>query len=229
MKTARPHYHGHRHRLRKRFLKHGLEGLSDHEVVELLLTLAIPRSDVKLPAKALLARFGDLRGILDAPIAELSAVHGLGEVAPVALRIIREAASLYLQQSAADKPVLVDPEALVRFWRTRIGALPREVFEVGYLDSGYRLMRDGIETVAAGTVDRATIYPRTVVESALKRGAAAVVVAHNHPSGDVQPTEQDKSLTRALVLATAAVQIKVVDHLVVSPDRVFSFRAEGLL
>src|SRR5438093_13472216 len=95
-----PHFHGHRQRLRNRFVKSGLAGFADHEVIELLLTLAIPRSDVKQPAKALLARFGNLRGILDAPLAELQAVRGLGEVAPVALRIIRAAADLYLQQRA---------------------------------------------------------------------------------------------------------------------------------
>src|SRR2546426_407478 len=118
---------------------------------------------------------------------------------------------------------------LARFWRLRIGALSNEVFQTGYLDSGYRLLRDGIETLEEGTADRAAVYPRRVIEAALRRGAAALVFAHNHPNGDVQPTEQDKVLTRALVLAATTVQIKVLDHLIVSPDNVFSFRQEGLL
>ena len=224
-----PHYLGHRRRLRERFEKSGLEGFADYEVVELLLTLAIPRSDVKQPAKELIARFSNLRGILDAPLSELRAVPGLGEVAPVALRIIRAAADLYLQQRAEQQESFADSEALHRFCRSKIGALQHEVFPVAYLDSAYTLLRDGIETLEEGTIDKAAVYPRRVMEAALRRGAAALVFAHNHPNGKVQPTEQDKTLTRALVLAATALQIKVLDHVIVSADAVFSFRKEGLL
>ena len=224
-----PHYHGHRQRLRERFIRSGLEGFNDYEVVELLLTLAIPRSDVKQPAKALIERFGTLRGILDAPVEELQKVKGIGSVAPVALRIIRAAAALYLQQSAEGAESLADPDRLSAFWRLRIGALRDEVFEVAYLDTGYRLLRDGVDRLEEGTIDRATVYPRRVVEYAIKRGAAALVLAHNHPNGHVQPSEQDKTLTRALVLAAETVHLKILDHLIVSPDEVFSFRKSGLL
>lgn len=220
---------GHRRRLRDRFEKSGLEGFADYEVVELLLTLAIPRSDVKQPAKELIARFRNLRGILDAPLGDLRAVHGLGEVAPVALRIIRAAADLYLQQQAEQKESFVDPEALYRFWRSKIGALQHEVFQIAYLDSAYTLLRDGIETLEEGTIDRAAVYPRRVIEAALRRGAAALVFAHNHPNGNVHPTEHDKTLTHALVLAATTLQIKILDHVIVSVDEVFSFRKEGLL
>jgi DNA repair protein RadC len=229
MSPERPHYFGHRERLRQRFIKNGLDGFADYEVVELLLTLAIPRRDVKEPAKALITRFGNLRGILDAPLEEVQKVKGIGKVTPVALRIIREAASLYLQQVAEMRDSFADAETLFLFWRMKIGALPNEVFQVGYLDSGYRLLRDGIETLEEGTVDRAAVYPRRVMEAALRRAAAAIVFAHNHPNGDTQPTEQDKLLTRALVLAATTVQIKVLDHLIVSAEKVFSFRKEGML
>ncbi len=228
MSAKEPHYHGHRQRLRERFIKSGLQGLADHEVVELLLTLAIPRVDVKEQAKALLNRYGNLKNILDAPLKELQE-QKIGNVAPVALHIIRETASLYLQQSAENRDVFTDPEVLHQFWRAKIGSLPNEVFQVGYLDSGYRLSPDGVETLEEGTVDRANVYPRKVVEAALRRGAAALIFAHNHPNGTVQPSEQDKLLTRALVLAATTVQIKVLDHLIISPDEVFSFRKEGLL
>jgi len=224
-----PHYHGHRQRIRERFIRSGFEGFNDYEAVELLLTLAIPRLDVKQPAKALIARFGNLRGILDAPLEELQKVKGIGSVAPVALRIIRAAAALYLQQSAEGVESLADPDRLSAFWRMRIGALRDEVFEVAYLDTGYRLLRDGVDRLEEGTIDRATVYPRRVVEYAIKRGAAALVLAHNHPNGHVQPSEQDKTLTRALVLAAETVHLKILDHLIVSPDEVFSFRKAGLL
>src|SRR5712691_3282391 len=131
MDSQPPHFHGHRQRLRDRFMRNGLAGFADHEVIELLLTLAIPRSDVKQPAKALLARFGTLRGILDAPLAELQAVSGIGTVTPVALRVIREVASLYLQQSAESHDALADPHVLARFWRVRIGALSTKCSRLG--------------------------------------------------------------------------------------------------
>ena len=229
MSDDKPHHLGHRQRLRERFLKSGLHAFADYEVVELLLTLAIPRSDVKQPAKALIARFGNLRAILDAPIEELRAVPGIGNVAPVALQIVKGAATLYLQQSSEGRDSLADPERLASFWRMRIGALPNEVFEVGYLDSSYRLLREGVETLEEGTVDRAAVYPRRVIEAALKRGAFALVLAHNHPNGAVSPTEHDKVLTRAIVLAAETVNVRVVDHLIVSAQESFSFRKAGLL
>jgi len=229
MAESKPHFFGHRQRLRERFQKAGLASLADYEVVELLLTLAIPRSDVKEPAKALIARFGNLRGILDAPTEQVQEVKGVGNVAPVALQIIRAAATLYLQQSTEGKNISADSQTLAAFWRMRIGGLANEVFEVAYLDSGLRLVRDSVERLEEGTIDRATVYPRRVVESALRHGASAIVLAHNHPNGDVKPSEQDKLLTRALVMATETVQLKIIDHLIVSKDESFSFKKAGLL
>jgi len=229
MNDDKHHYHGHRQRLRDRFLKSGLDGFANYEVVELLLTLAIPRSDVKQPAKALIARFGNLRGILDARIEDLQGVTGIGGVTPIALQIIRAAATLYLQQSSEGRDSLADPERLASFWRMRIGSLRNETFEVAYLDSGYRLLRDGVETLEEGTIDRAAVYPRRVIEAALRRGAFGVVLAHNHPNGTVAPSEQDKVLTRAIVLAAETVSLRVIDHLIVSAQESFSFRKAGLL
>ena len=193
------------------------------------MTLAIPRGDVKQPAKDLINRFKNLRGILDAPVDELRAVSGIGAVTPVALQIIKAAAALYLQQSGEDRNSLLDSSRLREFWRFRLGRLQNEVFEVAYLDSAYRLLRDGVERLEEGTVDRAVVYPRRVVEAALKRGAATIVLAHNHPNGNVAPSEHDKTLTRAIVLAGATLNLRVLDHLIVSADEVFSFRKEGLL
>ena len=223
----KPHYHGHRQRLRERFLKSGLESFPDYEAVELLLTLPIPYKDVKVPAKVAVDRFGSLRGVLDAPLEELRKIPGIGDVASVALRIIREAANRYLQQKSQETFSLANQEVLFDYCRSALGSLSDEVFKVFYLDSGYRILGD--ETLEEGTIDRAAVYPRRVMDAALRNRAAALLFAHNHPNGNVKPSEQDKTLTRALVLAAETLQIKVVDHVIVSKDDVFSFRKEGLL
>lgn len=219
----------HRLRLRRRFMSVGLRGFAPHEILELVLTLAIPRQDVKARAKELLDRFGTLRGVLDASEVELRGIKGISDAGIGALRVIKDVATLYLQQTAEGSRSFAEPEALHDFWRMRIGSLKNEVFEVGYLDSGHRLLPDGIETLEEGTIDRAAVYPRKVIESALRRGAAAIVMAHNHPNGKADPSDHDKILTRAVVLAAATVQISVLDHLILTADSVFSFRREGLI
>lgn len=224
-----PTYYGHRNRLRERFANSGLDGFHDYEVVELLLTLAIPRRDVKQQAKTLVAQFGNLRGILDASFDELRAIQGIGEVTPVALKIIKATATLYLQQCEEQRDSLVDPSRLADFWRMRFGGLEQEVFEVALLDSGYRLLRNGVVTLEEGTIDRAAVYPRKVIETALRRNAAAIVLAHNHPNGNVTPSDRDKTLTRAIVLAAEVVGLKILDHLIISKDGSFSFKEEGLM
>jgi len=224
-----PHYIGHRNRLRQRFIKSGFAGMADHEIIELILTLTIPRKDVKIPAKDLIKRFKTLRGILDAPPEELKKIDGMGTITPIALRIIRETATQYLYQRAEQFCILSKPEALYDFWKMRFGGLEDEVFEVAYLDSGYKLLNDGIQRLEEGTKDRAAVYPRKVMEAALKKSAVNLVFAHNHPNGNANPSEQDKILTRALVLAATTIQINVYDHLIVSIDEFFSFRKAGLL
>jgi len=229
MKAIKKHYHGHRERLRKRFLKTGVEGFSEHEILELVLTLAIPRKDVKIPAKQLLLRFGSLRAVFDATVPELKEISGLGEVAPVALKVIREVATLYLQKRAEETVVFDSPEALEQFWMSRLSGLRNEVFEVAYLDSGYRLLVNGVVRLQEGTVNRTIVYPRRVLEGALQRGAAAVVLAHNHPNRKAEPSEEDKLITKALVQASHSLEVKVLDHLIVSVSGIFSFRKAGLL
>ncbi|MES2202382.1 MAG: DNA repair protein RadC [candidate division FCPU426 bacterium] len=220
---------GHRSRLRERFVAGGFEGFAEHERLELLLTLAIPRSDVKDQAKALLKRFGSLRGVFDAPLDELSKMSGMGSVAPVALKIIRSAAEAYLQEKAAVREQFLDLEDVSDFWRMKLGGLTHEEFHVAYLDSSHRLLKNGTEALEMGVPDRAVVYPRKVIESALRRGAVALIFAHNHPSGEAKPSKEDKELTRALSTAAYTLQMRVLDHLIVTADEVFSFRKEGLL
>jgi DNA repair protein RadC len=223
MPTSSPHS-GHRARLRERFLKGGFNALADYEILELLLTLCIPRRDVKPMAKALLKEFGSLRGVLDAPASALQRIPGIGEVAPVALRVIRETATLYLLQDAEGRCLLNNVDKLADFWRVRLGPLRHEVFEIAYLDNHYQLLEDGIERLEEGTVAETNVYPRKVMESALRKQAAHIVVAHNHPTGDVTPSEHDRHLTRALQHAGHPLGIKLIDHLIVAARKTYSFR-----
>ena len=220
---------GHRDRLRQRFERAGFTGFSEHEVVELLLTLCIPRRDVKQPAKDLLKRFGSLKAILEARSEELREVSGIGRVAPVALRVVREAANLYLQQSAEEGVMLNSTDRLEKFWRSRLGGLDHEVFEVAYLNRRYRLLKDGVERLEEGTIDRAYVYPRKVMEAALRRSSAVIVLAHNHPTGVARPSTEDRALTDALISAAEPLQIQILDHIIVGGDSAFSFKREGLL
>lgn len=227
--SAPVHVQGHRSRLRERYLKSGFSGFAEHEVVELLLTLCIPRRDVKIQAKTLLKQFGSLRNILDAPVEKLQEVEGMGSVAPVALHIIRDAATLYLQESAQVEPVLNSTSRLETFWRSRLGGLEHEVFEVAYLDKSYRLLPDGVERLQTGDVDRISVFPRQVLAAALKRGAVHIVLAHNHPGGQAHPSEADIQLTEALCAVAQPLDIKIVDHIIATASQCFSFRREGLV
>lgn len=220
---------GHRSRLRARFEKTGFEGFAEHEAVELLLTLCIPRVDVKPLARELVKRFGNLRGVLDAPPEALKEHKGMGAVAPIALRIIREATSLYLRQGLEEKPILNSIDKLADFWRIRIGDLKHEVFEVAYLNKSYSLVTEGVERMQEGDLDRAAIYPRRILEAALRRKASGLVFAHNHPSGKPLPSAEDRTLTQVLVEAAKAVGIQVIDHIIIAPEGMFSFRRAGLL
>lgn len=227
--SSQHHAQGHRERLRQRFIKTGFEGFADYEVVELLLTLCIPRKDVKPTAKALIERFGNLKAILDAPRSALEEVPGLGSVAPVALKVVKSMTELYLQQEAEDQVVLNSTDRIERFWRSRLGSYKYEVFEIAHLDSAYRLIKDGVQRLEEGIVDRAQVYPRKVIEAALKRSASGIILAHNHPSGKAYPSVQDEKLTTVLQGIAAPLSIQVVDHLIITEQDVFSFRRAGLL
>jgi DNA repair protein RadC len=220
---------GHRSRLRERFQKNGLEAFAEYEVVELLLTLAIPRSDVKPQAKALIAKFGSLKGVLEAPIEDLMEIPGLGTVAPVALRIIKAAAELYLKESAESETVLNNYQRLEAFWRARLGELKHEVMEVAYLDKGYKLLKNGVERLAEGSIDGASLSLQSLLKKALQRGARFIVLAHNHPSGDLTPSSEDRALTERVAGAARAVEIELLDHWIVTQQGCYSFRKTGVL
>ena len=222
-------FNGHRKRLRERFQKNGLKGFADHEILELLLTLCIPRKDVKTLAKILLKKFGSVRNVFDADRFALHSINGIGETSSTCIELIKAFADYYLQQKANDVPVFNNNEALVKFWQSRLGGLKHEVLEVAYLDNAYRIMPDGIERLEEGTVNKTPIYPRKILTSALKREASNLVIVHNHPSGNPSPSQADFQLTQTLHHACVILSIRLLDHIIVTKDSFYSFRQSGFL
>ena len=227
MKKGNKDFTGHRKRLRKRFIEYGLQSFQDYEAIEFLLTLAIPYGDVKPQAKEALKRFKTFRGVLDAPMEELRQIHGLSEVSFAAIRFIKEAATRYLQQKTTEGPSLKSPKTIIDYCRASMGAEANEQFRVIFLNKRAKVL--GEEIIAEGTIDEAAVYPRRIMEEALLSKAAFLLLVHNHPSGDVSPSRQDKALTRILQLAGQTLGVEIYDHLIVSKDDAFSFKQEGLL
>jgi DNA repair protein RadC len=189
----------------------------------------LPGGDRVYAARMLLARFGGISEVINASPTDIMNIAGIDVRAATGISVFRAVTERCLKRAAEKEDTTAQSERLVDLWRFRIGGLRREVFEVGYLDSSYRLLVDGVERIEEGTVDRAAVYPRQVIAAALRREAFGLVLAHNHPNARVEPTEHDKLLTRALVLAADTVDVRVVDHLIVSSTAVFSFKAAGLL
>lgn len=219
------HARGHRERLRSRF-REGPKTLPDYELLELLLTHAIPRRDVKPLAKALMEKFGSFKGVLDGA-ATVSSVRGAGERTGSLLGAVRAAVERYMASGAREADALTSPGAVASYCRAALEGLKREVFEVIYLNTRNRVIR--MERLSEGTVDQTAVYPRRVVEGALAHHAAAVILVHNHPSGDPSPSMEDRALTRRVCSAARLVDVAVLDHLIVGDGRHFSFREAGLI
>jgi DNA repair protein RadC len=225
--TPVPHYAGHRERLRERAAAGGLPALPDYEVLELLLFRSIPRGDVKPLAKQLLARFGSLGAVLGADAEALKQVRGVGEAAALDLRLVQEAALRASREKVARRPVISSWSALLAYVKAALAHEPREQVRILFLDKRNQLVAD--EVAGRGTVDHAPVYPREVVRRALELSASAIILVHNHPSGDPTPSSADVEITREIVEAGRALRILVHDHLVVGRDGVASFKALGLL
>jgi DNA repair protein RadC len=218
---------GHRGRLREKFARSGATGFHDYELLELLLTFAVPRRDVKPIAKALLERFRGLAEVLDATEAELRSVEGVGAASAALLRLVRELCACASASRMAGRDLLLSPERVAEFARARIGGLPHEAFLVIYVNVQNEVLHS--EILNEGTIDQVTVYPRRVIEGALARHAAGFILAHNHPSGYVQPSDEDKTLTRAIERAAQLLSIRVLDHVIVGRGGSYSFRAWNLL
>ena len=226
MAEDKPHFHGHRERLRRRLLDKGPDSLADYEVLEFLLFGARPRGDTKPLAKALLARFGDLAGVLSASPQELATVAGVGESSIAILKIVPEAARRLAREELAKRPVIGSWDQVLAYCRIAMGREKIEQFRLLFLDAKNRLIAD--EMQQRGTVDHTPVYPREVVKRALELGASALIMVHNHPSGDPTPSKADIEMTRE-VQAAAKLGIAVHDHIVIGRGGHESFRTMGLL
>jgi DNA repair protein RadC len=227
MMEDKPDYIDHRKRLREKFLSAGPDGFHDYELLELFLTYAIPRVDVKPPAKALMKRFRSLNGVLDASQSELESVKGVGAASAVCIRLVKELFAAYLEERMEGKDVLSSPGAVVDFARVKLAGLPHEAFMVIYLNVKNRVIEH--EVLQEGTVDRAIVYPREIIKAALTHKAAGLILSHNHPSGDPEPSQEDKHLTRSVIEAARTVEIRVLDHIIVGKSGYFSFQENRLL
>lgn len=226
-KKIKPHYLGHRERLRKRFQKVGSEGMHDYELLELLLTYAVPRKDVKPIAKDLIQRFGSFGGVFDASLEELKTIRGVGLISAILIKVVKEIFCTYLTERMKKKDLVSSPQAAVDFARVKLAGLANEAFMVIYLNAKNEVIDS--EIIQEGTVDRAVIYPRRIVESALGHHASGLLLVHNHPSGHPEPSSEDKRITRILSEAVQPVDIKVVDHIIVGRYGYFSFAEKNIL
>ncbi len=225
--NQRPHYHGHRERLRQRFLRGGHDPMPDYELLELLLFNAIERIDVKPLAKRLLAEFGDLSGVVSASEHRLSKVDGTTDKVFFQLKIAEAMAQRMAKAKAFQRDVVSSWDALIAYCRTAMAHRDTEQFRVLYLDRKNKVIAD--EAQASGTVDHVPVYPREVAKRALELNASAIILVHNHPSGDTTPSAPDISMTEQIEAACQTIGVTVHDHVIIGRETDFSFRSNGLM
>ncbi len=229
METSKPkpHYHGHRDRLRARFAQKGADSLADYELLELYLFRSIPRRDVKPIAKELIAKFGNFAEVIAAPIEQLTEIKGISEKVALDLKILRAAATKLGQESILGRPILSSWSALLDYCRSAMQFEATEQFRVLFLDRKNRLIAD--EVLGQGTVDRAPVYPREILKRALAHESTAIILTHNHPSGDPTPSQSDIDITKEIVQACKPIRVAVHDHLIIGRNDIVSFKTLGLM
>jgi DNA repair protein RadC len=222
-----PHFHGHRQRLRERFLTAGPASLADYELLELLLFPALPRSDVKPLAKTLIDRFGGFAGVINAEISALQAIPGLGETSAIAIKAVQAAIQRVLKAEIIERPVLSSWQSVLDYCHAAMAHALVEEFRLLFLDRRNALIADEVQQ--RGTVDHTPVYPREVVKRALDLGASAIILVHNHPSGDPTPSKADIEMTREVATAARLMGIEVHDHLIIGRGKQTSLRGLGLI
>ena len=223
----KPHYHGHRERLRERVLERGPESLADYEILEFLLFGARPNGDMKPVAKRLLERFGTLSAVLAADPARLKEVKGVGPAAIAIFKVVREAARRMGREETRERHVISSWDKLLSYCRIALADETVERFHLLFLDKKNQLIAD--ETQGRGTVDHTPVYPREVVKRALELDASSIILVHNHPSGDPTPSKADVQMTREIVDAAKKLGLQVHDHLIITRRAHTSFKQRGLL
>ncbi len=226
-KLRKPHHFGHRARLRRRFLATEGADMPDYELLELLLALAIPRRDVKPLAKTLIARFGNFAAVVSAEPARLLEVEGLGEAGLAAIKLARAAGLRLARQQVVGRHVISSWDRLIDYCRAAMGHEKIEQLRLLFLDRKNTLIADEVQQ--RGTVDHAPLYPREVIKRALELGASALILVHNHPSGDPTPSRGDIEMTREVKEAAEKLGITLHDHVIIGRDGVASFKSLGLL
>ncbi|MBT3238905.1 MAG: DNA repair protein RadC [Rhodospirillaceae bacterium] len=218
---------GHRQRLRQRFMKAGADGLADYELLELLLFQAIGRRDTKPVAKALLARFGSYAEVISADVAEIKKVEGAGDAVAIALKTVQASALRLTQDEVMNQPVLTSWDKLLKYCRAAMAYETSEHFRILFLNKKNVLIADEVQQ--QGTVDHTPVYPREVVKRALELGATALIMVHNHPSGDASPSKADIEMTKEVHAACDKLGIQLHDHIIVAKSGANSFKTMGLL
>lgn len=226
-KQTIPHYQGHRQRLRERFVIGGADALQDYELLELILFMALPRRDVKPLAKSLLQSYKSLPELLNAPISQLSQHEGLSENSAIALKSVHAVATRMMKQEMIGNPILNSWSRLMDYCMATMAHDKKESFRLLFLNKKNELIADEIQ--GTGTVDHTPAYPREVIKRALELGATALILLHNHPSGDPKPSEADIVLTDQIVAAAKTLNIKIHDHIIISKNGYYSFRNEGVI
>ncbi len=218
---------GHRGRLRKKFLEHGLEKFTDEEIIELLLTLATPRSDCKIPARKALARFKSLRNVMEADVAELREIKGIGVSNAFGIKFIHQVARKFLRERMLSRPYLNSADEVMDYLDHAMRSLSYEAFRIIYLSTRNEIVNE--ETIAVGTAIEVPVTSRQIIERAVKNGAASIVLAHNHPGGNAEPSDEDRKITRDTMFICGMMGLKLREHLIIAQHDHFSFSAEGLL
>lgn len=226
LKDETPHYSGHRDRLRSRFLKSGIDALQDYEILELILFSAIPRRDVKPLAKSLIQNFGSFQGVMHASPEQLES-FGLTEITATTIKIIQASALHLMKQELLNRPILNSWTKLVDFLQATMARESREHFRLMFLNKKNELIADEIQQ--SGTVDHTPAYPREIMKRALELGATAIILVHNHPSGDPTPSKADIEMTEAIIQAGKPFSIVIHDHIIVSRNGFNSMRNMGLI
>ncbi|MDR3071539.1 MAG: DNA repair protein RadC [Endomicrobium sp.] len=227
MKQSKPHYVGHRDRLRRRFVLGGFNSLADYEILELALTYVIPRKDVKILAKEIINKFGSLKQVFDADFEDLKKVKNISDCSAGFLLFLRKFSSLYLSLNIKEKNRLSTPKNVIDYLvSTLSGEKTEKVYAIA-LDSGNRVI-DCLE-IESGTVNKSFLTPRKIAEIALKFKAVALIVAHNHPGGTLKPSQNDIDATACLKQALISIEVSLLDHIIISNNNYFSFKEYDLI